>query len=189
MSHDDMAAWVELTDSSGQIRVTVDEAGVPRVNLGVGTKSAMEPMRFPGEVQVLVNRALGDHTAKTLARYRESLVADAGARDWQRAHDVPVRERLARLHQRTLETRRRAQEIRSSAARHEPVTAGSRNGVWVEALHGFVSAFSMDEQYFASRSLPALEDEISRVLAEAVVASASADGPLNGVRYDFQEDR
>lgn len=182
MNTEDTSVWVDLTDDSGQIRVCVDQAGVPRVELGIGTKSTFEALQFAGETHVLVNRALGEYLSKKVMHDREARVADRVNPREYFAGTASVKQRLETLYQRTLHTQERVRELRSKAQQRDPVTAGRRQSVWVEAHHGVVRVLNIDEQSFRTRSLKALEQEINDALAHTVGPSASASGPLSGTK-------
>ncbi|MFV0633580.1 hypothetical protein [Demequina sp.] len=188
VDHGDVQGAVELTDDSEQLRVRVEGDGTAQLELGIGAKATFEPMKFAGEVQILVNRALGEQVSRTLSRHWKAVAASASRRREDAGLSEPVEARLEAILERTHAMRERAQELRTRDRHHEAIEAGRRDRVWVEARSGFVSAFSVDEGFYSSCPLAALQDEINDALAQALAPSARLDGPLTGLMNRPQED-
>ena len=187
MNPDGVPPWVDVADDTGQIRVLIGDDGVPRVELGIGVKSDLESLQFAGNTHVAVNRALGEYISKKLAQYRDTRARERAGASAARATELSVAERLDVMYERTFATQQRARAIRESPQRDEPISAGRRSRVEVEAQYGFVSALAVDEQFFAMAPRESLEQELNEALASTVMRSAVAGGPLIGLNTDGEE--
>lgn len=181
MAAEDPPEWVDISDDSGHIRVRVNHTGVPRVEFGIGTKSALEHMPFVSQTQLLLNRALAEYTTLRFARQRELAAAKRAESDLPDGVKLTANERLENLYERTVATQRRVQAFRTSARDQEPVVAGRKSRVYMEARNGLVSLMTVDEQCYASTPIESLADEINGAVAATVPQSAQAGGPLIGV--------
>lgn len=187
LSQEDLPEWVDISDHSGQIRVRVNQTGIPRVELGMGTKAALEHMPFVSQTQLLLNRALGEYTTRRFAHQRELVAAKQTQPDQSIQVKLSAQERLENLYERTAQTRRRVQAFRDSAHEQSPATAGRKSRVYVEARHGLVTLLTVDEQCYASTPVESLAEEINEAVAAAVTQSAQAGGPLIGVDEHSKE--
>lgn len=187
MSQEDLPEWVDISDHSGQIRVQVNQTGIPRVELGIGTKAALEHMPFVSQTQLLLNRALGEYTTHRFALLRKQAAARHNQPDQSIEVNLTAEERLGNLYARTVQTRRRVQAFRDSAHEQSPATAGRKSRVYVEARHGLVTLLTVDEQCYASTPVESLAEEINEAVAAAVTQSAQAGGPLIGVDEHSKE--
>lgn len=186
MSQDNLPQSVSVSDDSGNIQVYVDHGGAPRVELGVGLKSALEHMDFVGLTHMLVNRALADFAATKAVQLRHRSAAARALQREARSGPLTAQQRIDQLYQRAVETQRQAQEIRTRSDVPKPTTAGRKSRVWVQAQNGFVQELSVDEQCYQTTPVDSLAAELNQALAEAVMPWV-AGGPLMGTPDQTKE--